>query len=463
MVLTPARDVISDDIVKVIKNLPNLESLEFITTGSGVYQLSDHFVKCLLYSTIKRFKCVNAGFRYERTFVAADFPQTKLEDLNLSSSCTLTDALIAFIALKSPNLKTLNIKGSSHITAKGIYCIAVFCPLLECVAISTDNAINVVDILTAQCKNLHTLDFRSTGSSGHSADILRVVGKQCPTLKHLVAEGMSGSSYRCGIKAGIDAFARGCPLLTFLDISNSNIFGSCIDDKVLNVVAEKAVNLKELRIGLSTVINNVSVVVNAVAKKCRKLEVLTILSRDMKGLNFASHHQSMLCLKQLKLPFSNITATCIENVTKVCPNLEILDLRGCFNLTDQALITIIENCPDLRCFFLSGNYSLANKVNYSMIGVTALANRLHKLQSLAVCTKLIEVVKCAMLLVEKCPFLNTLTVEYNSKKGDMSQKIKKSLEKQKEELKQTVLSLRSNCVVERPIGAFNIKMTSMFP
>ena len=150
---------INDNFIDVIKNLENLESLEIIKNDIiSSLRLSDKFMLCLLSSRIKRFKCPNAEFSSRSTFMMTSYCQpTKLEELDLSCTYELTDEMITFIAAKSPNLKTLNIKDCVKITEQGIVSIVEFCPLLESLSSSVTLTLHSMKCLAANCTNLHIL------------------------------------------------------------------------------------------------------------------------------------------------------------------------------------------------------------------------------------------------------------------------------------------------------------------
>ena len=187
-----------------------------------------------------------------------------------------------------------------------------------------------------------------------------------------------------------------------------------VDNHSLNIIAEKAINLKELCLYSCNKFTGAGV--NAIAQKCRKLEVLMILSyADLQRLNFVSQHKTVLCLKQLLLPETNVTDAFIENTTKLCTKLELLDLSCCGRLTHQALWSIAENCPDLRR--LSIEFNETKPMNHSKVPLAALAERLHNLQIIKITLKQSsnKVHGCLVLFISKCPFLKELDLFFRYK------------------------------------------------
>ena len=128
---------------------------------------------------------------------------------------------------------------------------------------------------------------------------------------------------------------------TFPNIIHLDFKGSmdCIG-KVLNLIAESYPNLEYLNISAlpkSIGLEN-DIGLSAITQSCHKLEYLNISNRtEFSEISICNVIHSCSKLWQLDLSYCEITDITIEEIAKLCLNLKYLNLRGCFEISKEAI------------------------------------------------------------------------------------------------------------------------------
>ncbi|XP_021756766.1 F-box protein SKIP1-like [Chenopodium quinoa] len=150
--------------------------------------------------------------------------------------------------------------------------------------------------------------------------------------------------------------AQRCPKLEVLSIKSSQ----SVSDATMMEVTKRCPMLKELDISFCHKISYKSL--PTIGRNCPHLEVL---KRNFMNLQDSSQHRgivpneyidacpqdfdseaaaiagSMPNLLSLDLMFSGLSGEGLALISKGCINLDVMDLRGCHNLTTQDIITVL--------------------------------------------------------------------------------------------------------------------------
>ncbi|KAJ3288040.1 hypothetical protein HK104_008354 [Borealophlyctis nickersoniae] len=171
--------------------------------------------------------------------------------------------------------------------------------------------------ITRRCPNLQVLLY---GWSNLTESALRTVASTLPDLRVLDLRGCQ----RAVTPLSMDALVLGCPALESLDISFTS--GG---DAVIHSLVAHASNLHTLIMA---------------GYACSEPALVRLL------------HYRGAQLKVLSLAWfgGNMTDATVRAMAKYCTRLEKLDLRGCANVSEDALRGLVEGCGKLRVFKLEG-------------------------------------------------------------------------------------------------------------
>ena len=154
----------------------------------------------------------------------------------------------------------------------------------------------------------------------------------------------------------------------------------------------------------------------------------SLVSKDLKGLVREQQHSLKLKGSELSralAEFPNITslkfteAPTVSDIERILDDqtarqLKHLNLDGCSQLTDAAIVTLVEQCPDLTSLNLIDCIELTDE------GIIELANRCQKLTSLNLggCRQLTD--EAFTALAAHCPGLTSMSLGYCSRVTDLA-------------------------------------------
>ena len=196
-------------------------------------------------------------------------PSGEYPDPQHRRHCAITDAGIAGLVCRFPNLQCLRLAFCNNVTVGGLEAIAAGCPNL---------------------RHLNLVYCRNVTDGG-----LEAVGAGCPNLQHLRLVYCANLTDR-----GLEAVAAGCPNLKHLDLSCSE---NVITDAGLGAVAARCPHLQSLHLDLGSKVTDGGL--EAVAAGCPNLE----------------HLDLSVC--------ENVTDGGLEAVAAGCPNLQHLNVSYC--------------------------------------------------------------------------------------------------------------------------------------
>lgn len=271
-----------------------------------------------------------------------------LQHFSLSSSSQITDEALIPIAQNCSQLQSLTIRfrfgeQDNGITDQTFIEIAQKCPQLQ--ALTIEMLRNLTDqsllAIAQNCPLLETLEFPLC--KRFSDQLLIGIAQNCRRLKTLI-------SYR-SVQATQQAFialAQNCPNLQTLELESTR--ESFTDESIIQFVPKFIKSLK-FNILLHPGFTYQSLV--RLAQDGSNLQTLviqkSILSDDLDDR--FDHIEIKRDGPQLNLLFpqlSSITDQTLVAITQNCPDLQNLVLLDCSNLTDESLIQIGANCTKLK-------------------------------------------------------------------------------------------------------------------
>ncbi|CAI2189889.1 5881_t:CDS:2 [Funneliformis geosporum] len=126
------------------------------------------------------------------------------------------------------------------------------------------------------------------------------------------------------------------------------------DLKYLNISA-RCFSCRQVRNGIShfrhicQVRGNSDIDISAITTSCHKLEYLDISHRmEFTETSICNIIHSCPRLQHLNLSFCNITNITIEEIASLCPNLKYLDLKGCENISKEAVDQLVSLNPNVH-------------------------------------------------------------------------------------------------------------------
>ncbi|KAG3254521.1 hypothetical protein PI124_g898 [Phytophthora idaei] len=291
--------------------------------GAGLAALVDRCGASLTHLSLA--DCPQLGdWVLRRCFYAAP----RLTHLNLSRCPQVNDVLIETLVAQCPYLRKLELRGCLMISDRAIVRIARSSPLLEYIALDRPIGVRGVEHLT---------DSSCSALGG------------CPNLRVVLLAGSSALT-----DAGVQWMVSRCSQLTRLDLTGA--IG--LTDATCAALGANCPELRSLKINGVKGISDVGL--RLLAAGCTKLELLhtanLYLVSDGSNRDFG--------LEGLRA------------IASKCYELQDLNLSGCFQLQERALVAIGASCCELRKLSLQACYDV------TLVAVTAVLKGCQKLTKL---------------------------------------------------------------------------------
>lgn len=350
-----------------------------------------------------------------------------LERLDLCQCPLISNKGLIAIAEKCPNLATLSIESCPNIGNDCIQAIAQGCPKLESISIKDCPVVGdqgIASLLSSPSSILSKVKLQRLNISDFSLAVIGHYGKSLTslTLSNLrnvsekgfwvmgKAEGLSSlASLSIASCAGLtdlslEAVAKGCSTLKQISIRNCPL----ASDNGLLAFSKAAESLESLHLedcnwvtlsGLICALSNLS-------SKLRSLSLVKCMS--LKDLPFRGNPE-IQCTSLRSLSIKNCPGfggSSLAILGKMCPSLKQIDLSGLYGMTDEGILSLLENC-------VSGlvKVNLSGCINVSDESIQAIA-RLHgetlKVLNLDGCRKITDMSLSA--IANSCPLLHDLDV-----------------------------------------------------
>lgn len=225
-----------------------------------------------------------------------------LQTMILDGFELITDVSIQAIAQGCPLLKIFYALHSRNLTGASLVALGRGCPLLEGAGFSTEAEFKDTDLrfFFTECPKLRIVDYKMDAINQ------QLIANGCPSLQHvsLISDAhcaqIGGGCHKVVIvetygavtDVGIEAIARGCPLLADLRLDGC---GS-LTDKSISILAQC----------------------------CRNLHTISLTD------------------------FHLLTDTSLQVIALGCPLLVTIVVRGCVSMSEKGVNTLIRSCPRLR-------------------------------------------------------------------------------------------------------------------
>lgn len=271
--------------------------------------------------------------------------------INLQNSIGLSPKAYGCFGML-PRLAHLNLSGTD-LSENNLYKLLDGCHHLESLNISNNCAITGFCLSHAQVKHLKRLDIHDCWGITSKRIIEMVFGGMPNLLELLCNSGINNES--------LTKISGNCPNLIHLDISFEEF--SYNDDSGYNLLSDSGfssiANLTNLRLlRLRHIGKLTDNALSNILKSCSNLSELTLNLRHRhkltdNALNEIGQH--CLNLKYFESVHNHfIGKRCLENLSDLTKSLKCLVLRGNEMLLDTDTCALVKKCPNLRLLSLDG-------------------------------------------------------------------------------------------------------------
>lgn len=327
----------SPTVELIAQNCPNLESLNLPSSRSisdaSLQEIATHCSKLKLL----RLECAQLSDATLQKFAESC---RDLEVLNISNCPSITDIGVSAIAEHSPKLKRLYVLKNTHITDRTILSLAKHCPKLQELDLTKMPSEDALIELAEKCPLLKILNLDKSrieqlpsrnewlAQEGPSAARNALIRKTIVTLinENKVSIHELGISDTLQLQAFLIKYGQD---LTYLDLNRCEF----LEPFHFHLIAEKAPHLMELHVN-SRQFSDVDLSSISSCKELNHLDISDGLITDASLTAFAESH----------------------------PNLSILQVNNCENISDVAVRTIGKHCSKLQQLGLFGTQASSGAI-----------------------------------------------------------------------------------------------------
>ncbi|KAL6141095.1 hypothetical protein ACLB2K_059386 [Fragaria x ananassa] len=296
--------------------------------------------------------CCRVGFLQDTdlTLIAESFPM--LQELDISypeqGSSTgssywkpISDSGVLSLAVNLKSLRRINLSGNDFITDMSLLHLAKNCVLLtqvvtyECEFITHNGVAELIRCPWKSSKALCVVDFSDTVVPD---ELLCLVAEACFPMKKIVLSNCVGYSF-----AGVSFLVRHYPLLEYLDLERTFFLTD-------NDIFELSKSLGSITyINLSYCHRLTSVTLDTLVRNCRVLNVIIMVGTNAGAEALETDVVPNLGVKILNLSQNRLMGNgVIANYVSVFPNLEMLNLSDCVNITEDGIVEVLKRCSRIR-------------------------------------------------------------------------------------------------------------------
>ncbi|KAF8406936.1 hypothetical protein HHK36_006057 [Tetracentron sinense] len=351
----------------------------------------------------------------------------KLEKLDLCQCPLISDKGLLAIAENCPNLTTLTIESCSSIGDASLQAIGKCCRNLQSISIKDCPLVGdegVASLLSSASYVLSKVKFQDLNITDVSLAVIGHYGKAVTNLVLIGLQNVSEKGFWVMGKAhglqklksftitscqgvtdvGLEAMGKGCPNLQQLSLRKCPF----LSDDGLVAFALTAGSLASLQLEECNTITQ-SGVLGALSNCGAKLKALVLvkcmgIKDTVFGLPLLSPCKSLRSLSICNCP--GFGSAGLAMVSKLCPQLQHVDLSGLHGITDAGFLPLLERCEaGLVKVNLSGCMNLTDVVVLTM---AKLHGRTLQLLNLDGCTKITDASLVAV--ADNCMLLRDLDV-----------------------------------------------------
>ncbi|XP_050384434.1 uncharacterized protein LOC126801028 [Argentina anserina] len=264
-----------------------------------------------------------------------------LRRINLSGNHFITDVSLVHLAKHCVLLTQVVIHGCDFITHNGVARLIRACGSLNSVLAcgigvsSLSLGLGLLECARKSSEALCVIDF---SDSVVSDELLCSVAEACFPMKKLVLSNCTGYTF-----AGLCFLVRHYPLLEYLDLEGADFLTD-------NEIFELSMSLGSITyINLSYCSRISGAALYTLARNCRVLNGITMVGTNVGDEELETDIVPNLGIKSLNF-CKNISMgdRFIANYVCFCPNLEMLDLSYCINITEDGIVDILKRCSRIR-------------------------------------------------------------------------------------------------------------------
>ncbi|GMJ15664.1 EIN3-binding F box protein 1 [Hibiscus trionum] len=348
-----------------------------------------------------------------------------LEKLDLCRCPSVSDNGLIAIAQNCPNLTTLSIECCSKIGNEGLQAIAKLCPKLRSVSIKDCPLVGdhgVSSLLSSASDVLSKVKLQGLNITDFS---LAVIGHYGKSVTNLMLSGLNNVSEK-----GFWVMGNSLGLQKLVSLVITSCRG--VTDVSLEAMGKGCINLKQMCLRKCCFVSDNGLL--AFAKSVGSLECLQleecnrITQSGIFGVLSNGGLKSLTLVKcigikdisleaPLPSPCNSLKSLSVRNcpgfgtrslamVSKVCPQLQHLDLSGLYGITNAGLLPLLESCEaGLVKVNLSGCLNLTDEV---VLALTRLHRETLEVLNLDCCRKITDASLVA--IADNCIFLSELDV-----------------------------------------------------
>ncbi|OAD69265.1 hypothetical protein PHYBLDRAFT_2967, partial [Phycomyces blakesleeanus NRRL 1555(-)] len=279
-------------------------------------------------------------------------------DVTIFSNIIPEDQLVQLAVNAGTFLKSINLRGCSHLNGYGLRSLAVACPniqvvyLKDCRGLSTASIGFFLQLIPSVC----VLDL--SGLDSVSDGILQTIGSHLPTLEKLNLAWCRKISGK-----GIPALAEGCTMLRHLKLNGcTNLderamhslgelpnlthlcLTSCVslnDTLLLKFLSRSTAPLTRLKLSRCALLSDISLRNLALhSTKLTHLELAGCILLTDQGFSFLAPRITGLVHLDLE-ELLHITALTVKSLANHQPNLRHLCLSNCTQIGDDAITHLV--------------------------------------------------------------------------------------------------------------------------
>ncbi|GLU22003.1 hypothetical protein SLE2022_381060 [Rubroshorea leprosula] len=262
----------------------------------------------------------------------------RLRKINLSGNPFLTDHALVALSSNCLLLTEIEIRHCDFITQKGIGLAMRNSANLKCISANGIGVPSIDSFFKDSFFYVRALCELDLSHSFLSDEFLCSIGEACLPLKKLVL-----SHCYCLSFAGISFLLSKHQSLVYLDLQGANF----LTDEHMAELTKFLGNLTFINLGLCSKLTNATFF--NLTTNCPLLNTINMERTNLGVEEFSTEVVVQAHVKSLFLSGNNsLNDECIKKVAYVCPNLEVLDLACCFNLTEEGIIEILKGCQQIR-------------------------------------------------------------------------------------------------------------------
>lgn len=270
-----------------------------------------------------------------------------LRKINLSGNHFITDLSLMHLSRHCVLLTQVVIHCCDFITHNGVAKLIRACGHLNCVSICgiggsllcllgySSSSFASLGCSLNSPKAMSVIDF---SDSVISDELLYSVAEACFPMKKLVLSNCTSYTF-----AGISFLVSRYPLLEHLDLEAAYFLA----DKDM---VELTLSLHSITyINLSYCCSLTNVTLYTLTKNCLVLNEIKMVGTNIGEDGLETDFVSNLGVKSLILSQNSYMGNgCIANYASLCPNLEMLDLSCCVNITEDGIAEVLKRCSRIR-------------------------------------------------------------------------------------------------------------------